>query len=150
MTLAEIACSSDTTCIGILDEGCDNAGNYRLCKNAFTSPTSSCIYQKKAYTGGFFISLVSTILLIIDLIVTCAISIVKFASQEHMGQPAWTSNCREHTGIMIGSLPSAIALKSSTKLDLKQTLKNAAFKMATIYYHVLATKKMDGSVASLG
>ena len=51
LTLAEIGCSSDVTCIGILDEGCDKVGPYTLCKDGYFSPSTSCIYQKKAYTG---------------------------------------------------------------------------------------------------
>ena len=40
------------TCIGIVDEGCDNVGPYRLCKKGFFSPSSSCIYENKAYAEG--------------------------------------------------------------------------------------------------
>ena len=48
---AEIGCSSNITCIGILDEGCDNVGPYRLCKKGFMISTLSCISKKKIYTG---------------------------------------------------------------------------------------------------
>ena len=50
---AEIGCSSDIACIGILDKGCDEVAPYRLCKKGFSSPSFSCIYKKKAYTGAY-------------------------------------------------------------------------------------------------
>ena len=50
---AEAECSSVTTCVGILDEGCNNAGPYGLCKKGFIGSIRSCMYQKKEYTGRF-------------------------------------------------------------------------------------------------
>ena len=50
---AEIACSSETTCIGIVDKSCDNQGPYRLCKTgySFVYPSDSCIHKKREYSG---------------------------------------------------------------------------------------------------
>ena len=50
-SLAEIACALDKACVGVLDEGCDNDGTYRLCKIGFMYPSDSCIHKKKEYTG---------------------------------------------------------------------------------------------------
>ena len=50
---AQIACASESTCIGVMDEACDNVGAFRLCKKGFISPSESCVYQKKKYTGNF-------------------------------------------------------------------------------------------------
>ena len=55
--LAEIGCYSNMACIGIYDEGCDATGTYRLCKEGFMNPSTSCIYQKKAYKGIFYITI---------------------------------------------------------------------------------------------
>ena len=45
---AKMACYHDTTCIGVLDQGCEDK-KYALCKKIFiTHPTiSSCIYNKR-------------------------------------------------------------------------------------------------------
>ena len=51
MIFAEIGCSSNADCIGILDEGCTGQGPFRLCKKGFISPSSSCIYKNRAYSG---------------------------------------------------------------------------------------------------
>ena len=57
--LAEMRCSSNVECIGILDDKCDNAGSYRLCKRGFMykyttlSHGATCLFQKKAYTREF-------------------------------------------------------------------------------------------------
>ena len=51
--MAEINCTSDKTCIGIIDEGCDEDGPYRLCKKGFVHPSESCILKKKKYSGTY-------------------------------------------------------------------------------------------------
>ena len=57
-TLAEVECSSNMGCIGVLDEGCDKVGPYRLCKKGFMAQSTqkekpNCIFQKKEHTGTF-------------------------------------------------------------------------------------------------
>lgn len=54
LLLAEIECFANMECVGILDDGCDNKNNYRLCKRGFMNPSTSCISQKKAYNGTYF------------------------------------------------------------------------------------------------
>ena len=50
---AELACSNDSQCIGIQDEGCNGIGVFRMCKNGFRNPSSSCIYHKKKNKGRY-------------------------------------------------------------------------------------------------
>ena len=47
-----IACASQQECIGVMDEGCDSSGTYRLCKKGFINPSGSCIHEKKQYNGN--------------------------------------------------------------------------------------------------
>ena len=53
LSKAEIACSLNEMCIGIVDEGCDNNGTYRLCTSGFISPiytqNPSCIHKKNEH-----------------------------------------------------------------------------------------------------
>ena len=52
MIFAEIGCSSNVECIGILDARCmTDLGPFRLCKNGSISPSSACLHQKKQYSG---------------------------------------------------------------------------------------------------
>ena len=51
--IAKIACVEERACIGVLDDACDNIGAFRLCKKGFVSPSASCVYQKKEYTGKY-------------------------------------------------------------------------------------------------
>ena len=51
LPMAEIECNLDQTCIGILDEGCDDIGDYRLCRYSFLNPSDSCIHKKKVNNG---------------------------------------------------------------------------------------------------
>ena len=58
LSLAEVACASDNHCIGIVDEFCDEAGPFRLCRDVFMTghqTVSSCIHKKKMYNGMAFI-----------------------------------------------------------------------------------------------
>ena len=49
--LAEIGCSSNMECIGIMDGKCDNDGTFHLCRKGFLAQSASCISQKKNYSG---------------------------------------------------------------------------------------------------
>ena len=51
LEVAQKTCFEDIDCIAVQDDGCDNIGSYRLCKNGFVRPSSSCIYPKKVHTG---------------------------------------------------------------------------------------------------
>ena len=57
LTMAKVACISDKTCIGVVDEGCglkwNTFGAYRICKKGFRNPSDSCIHLKKDYNGMF-------------------------------------------------------------------------------------------------
>ena len=52
---AGMACNSDSECIGIYDESCDQKGSYRLCKKGFQTlfKDPSCVYKKDKYFGKY-------------------------------------------------------------------------------------------------
>ena len=106
MIFAELACSSDDECIGILDDDCDDGGSFRLCRKGFISPSSniiqSCIYKKKTYTGALLYTfLFHCFINCISHIHTCTGFDV--CLQKKMGQHALTLICTHRNMVIHGS-----------------------------------------------
>ena len=48
-----MACTNDTDCVGIYDEGCDKDGPFLRIRKGFMSSKygPNCVYKKKSYDG---------------------------------------------------------------------------------------------------
>ena len=51
LSVAKVACASDSNCIGIFEPSCDKNGSYSLLENGFVTSKygTNCMYKKEKY-----------------------------------------------------------------------------------------------------